>query len=583
MECYIHTISRIFNNGGNTHYVLPHFQREYIWEKEQWKELLRDLFYVHQEYEAGKQKIVHFLGLMVIVPDGMISGTIPKSRVVDGQQRLITISLILCVLRDLCKKKKKLKSYALRIETMLINQYETGYSRFKVLPSSRREDCSVYTTIVDNHSLGKRPSRILDAYRYLYREISRRISANGILPEKLYEVLVNCFQVALVILNQDNDIESPYKIFESLDGKGKILSQADLVRNYIAMTLPLDLQKQVFEDDWIKIDEMLQEQREHGKPGQLTVFLRHYLAMRRNILHPEERVYIRFRDYIEQYYQESEAFRQEISNLRLFAEYYHKLLLPNKEVHEGIQKTLIRLMPLDLSISYPFLLANYHACTNGHITTREFIHVLEIIENLLVRRYLCGLSPSILGKWFAGLWREIEQEQNGNNLVETCQKHIASTKYYPTDRQIRQAIQEVRLYGGKLPQNRAKITFVLRSIEESLWQHTDIVAQLKGNSTIEHVMPQVLTQAWKEELGDNWEQVHKDFLHTLGNLTLVTQAKNGQLGNSSFKEKKQLLLSQGLRLNAYFDHHLPCWDENAISTRAQWLTQHILTIWPTLV
>lgn len=298
MESVIRPISGIFQNGGSVHYALPHFQREYIWEQDQWKELLRDLFFLYQEHQQ-ERSIVHFLGLMGVVPDEM-SGTITKFKVVDGQQRLVTVSLILCVLKELSTKKNKNSTIAQQINMVLVNPFESGNTRFKVLPSTRRGDYATYTSLIDGHPLIGRGSRIADAYRYFHREISRRISRKEMSIEKLYEALMNHVQVVLVILNRDDEVESPYKIFESLDGKGKLLSQADLVRNYIAMTLPLGFQKQVFEEDWVKIESLLNEQNRLGKTGELTAFLRHYLAMRRQILYPEDRVYARLRDYFEQ-------------------------------------------------------------------------------------------------------------------------------------------------------------------------------------------------------------------------------------------------------------------------------------------
>lgn len=475
MESKICTISSVFHNGGNIHYVLPHFQREYIWDKEQWREFLRDLFSVYYQIDHADKPLIHFLGLMVLVPDARKSGTITRLKVVDGQQRLVTVSLIICILKELSKKKTKRlkeaeKTYCTeKMERMLFNDLEMGNERFKVLPSMRRGDCMVYTSILDGQPIKMRDSRIADAYRYLQREITKRLSDKEISTiEKLYSALVDSFQVALVSLDKDDEIESPYKIFESLDGKGRLLSQGDLVRNYIAMTLPLSLQKQVFEEV-------------------------------------------------------------------------------------------------------------------GSITPHEFAQLLLVVENLLVRRFLCSESQAALARWYTTVWDEILRRRETQSFLDACCSAFSSMKYYPTDRQLRQSVRVVKLYGtGRGKSNRAKITLILTTIEEHLWGDTEIVPTLRGNPTIEHIMPQTLTEAWKKELGEQGGQVHAAYLHTLGNLTLVTQGKNTQLSNAPFTVKRDLLLAQGFLLNKYFDKNIPYWNENAINMRADWLTQHILTIWPSL-
>ena len=159
---------------------------------------------------------------------------------------------------------------------------------------------------------------------------------------------------------------------------------------------------------------------------------------------------------------------------------------------------------------------------------------------------------------------------------------IAGT-FYPTDKYLKQSIQVFKAYSGKYSHNHTKTAFILMAIEDHLWGKADVVPHLKGPSTIEHLMPQNLTDEWKVEIGIHWEQIHKDYLHTLGNLNLVTQSRNSQLSNLSFSEKKRILLAQGLRLNKYFSDNIPCWNDRTILTRADWLTKYILEIWPSLM
>jgi uncharacterized protein with ParB-like and HNH nuclease domain len=576
MKSQVLTMSDIFQKGGDAHYILAHFQREYVWEQEQWKELLRDLFFVyhdHAEKSYDPENVpVHFMGMLIVSYDSM-KGRIPAYKLIDGQQRMITISLILCALRDLIKRKdpKLFKN----IDAMLVNSREEGDTYFKVIPNTRHDDCAIYTTIISGKHPKVKSARIAKAYTYLHRELSRQITRNQMSVDHLFTVLILGFQVACIDLEE----ESPYKIYESIDSKGKELSQVDEIRNYIAMMLPAALQEAVFHKDWVRIEEVLHEDKKRGKTGELTAFLRHYLAMRRMTIYPEDRVYARFRDYIEQDHALPLEFVQEISTLRRFAEYYRLLLSPEEETNIPVQQALIRLNKLEATPTYPLLLAAYDAQEKGAIDAVEFVDLVTLLENLMVRRYLCGQSTTILHKWFPTLWHQIERKRETASFRTACRSIIAS-KYYPADSQLRQAIYEVKLY-ERIAHHRTKITFILLSIEEHLWQETDTILQLKGHPTIEHILPQTLTDAWKGELGVQWEHWHTTAVHTLGNLTLVTQGKNAELSNSAFVEKKRLLQKHGLRLNSsYFTDNLASWNEGTIRGRGDWLMQYILAIWP---
>ncbi|GCE15091.1 DUF262 domain-containing protein [Tengunoibacter tsumagoiensis] len=582
MKSDIRTISDVFQNGGNTHFILPHFQREYVWDQEQWKELLRDLFFIYKDYASfgyDDEKIpIHFLGMLVMSYDSMKSRTIPAYKIVDGQQRMITVSLLLCVLRDLTKKRKKDIDLSRKIDALLVNPLEKNNAHFKVLPNTRYNDLNTYTSIINGNTVVSKSSRIYKAYKYLHKEVSRYISKENVPIEHLYTVLVRGFQVALV----DLEDESPYKIYESLDGKGKVFSQLDAVRNYIAMMLPADVQEEVFERDWIKIEEALNERNKVGKSGELSAFLRHYLAMCRCTLYPEDRVYARFRDYIEQEHPDAIKFTQEIGRLRRFAEYYRSLLDPQHEPDTLVRQALLWLSQFEATVTYPFLLKAYDAFHLGEIGSQDFSQLLAMLENLMVRRYLCGESVGNINKWFPLAWSEIEKIRISSSFVDAC-RQVLSSRYYPLDYQIREAVQKTTIYNGKSVLYRAKLTFVLMSIEKHLWSNTDVASlELKSPTTIEHIMPQTLTDLWKIDLGSSWDQVHKTFLHTLGNLALVSQGKNIQLSNAGFVVKREILLKQGFRMNTYFTNNIVRWDENAIRMRSEWLTQYILQIWPSL-
>lgn len=569
-------IAKVFSGGGDIQYVLPHFQREYAWEKSNWQVLLNDLLDIYEEFDPENVP-EHFLGSLVVINDGTRSGTVPVFKLVDGQQRLTTVSLFFCVLSRLAEKTKP--TLKIKIQKFLINPEESGLLRYKLLPTRKYGDQEVYLSIIEEQSqLPPNDSKIPEAFSFLYKEIESRVKREEIDVEKLFIVLSNCLQVVFIDLNQE---ERPYEIFESLNAKGKDLSQADLVRNYIAMKLPESKQGEVFDKYWSKIENLLQEKRTVGRSrlGELTAFLRHYMGFRTGILINERHVYARFRDRIEKEFKSKGAFEQEIATLKRFSEYYDKFLRPDHESDKNIRNALERLNTLEISTAYPFLLAAYDAMSQDLISHADFISGLNILENYIVRRYIVGEPTNYTNKMFPSLWREIDI----NNFVSSLTKTII-TKNYPADHKIRQSIISEQLY-DKRSESRAKITLILESINRHLSdkENSGGYTILNNESTIEHIMPQTLNKEWKEELGENWEQVYSDYIDTLGNLTLVTQEWNSGLSNSAYLLKKQKLSNHALKLNnVYFKQTISIWKEKSIRGRAEWLTSHILEIWVSL-
>ena len=397
-------------------------------------------------------------------------------------------------------------------------------------------------------------------------------------PNTIHKVIAHCFQVVYISLDGN---ESPYKIFESLNAKGKDLSQADLVRNYIAMKLPFQDQEKVFDSCWSKIETLLQEKETVGKSriGELTAFIRHYLATHSRILCAEDYIYARFRDRCEKHFTKDKDFIEEITRLSKFAEYYNCLIRPQEEKDQEIREHLQRLSKLDISTAYPFLLALYNSHDSQEISKKDFLHILKILENYLVRRYITGEFTNYLNKMFPVLWNDILKEKINQNIKEATQKLLAS-KRYPSDQDIRESIKKAKLY-EKNPRGREKLCFVLEEINRHLSKGSGGYTILEDKPTIEHIMPQTLSNEWKKSLGEDYETVYQNYLNTLGNLTLVTSDWNSSLSNRSFEEKKQRLASHALKMNSdYFSQDIAYWDEVEILQRMEFITDNFLEVWP---
>ncbi len=567
-------IARVFSNGGNIIYFLPHFQREYAWDKENWKTLLGDVYNIYDS-STSRQKTDHFLGSLVVINDGNRDGIIPAFKLVDGQQRLTTISLMLHALHDLIEDDYP--NIATNIRPLLINQHANGSSYFKIWPTKKYNDRDSYTAILNGDSSPiDTESKIPEAYKFFHKELGYKLRKHELDPAQLFIVITN--QLYVVFIDLDNR-ERPYEIFESLNAKGKPLTQPDLVRNYIAMRLPEAQQEAMFDQYWSRIEELLREERSVGRSrlGELTGFLRHYLAMQTGTLPSQKSVYIRFRDRMEKEFSDHDKFVSEIARLKRFAEYYNHLLRPDSEQDKIVATKLDRLKILEVTTAYPFLLSMYNAWKQGDISHEDFLTGLDDIENYILRRYLTNEPTNYLNKMFPTLWRDIDQAQ-----FTTSMRDLLVNRNYPGDSKVKIAILTQEIYDKRI-QTRQKINLILDTVNRYLSKGSGGYTKLDANPTIEHIMPQTLSRTWKESLGQEWQDTYQDHLHTLGNLTLVTQEWNSSLSNAPFSDKKKRLENHALKLNSdYFSRYIEKWNKNTIQARAEFLAQNILKIWPAL-
>lgn len=578
MEAKPINLSKIFTSGGEIHYVLPHFQRQYSWDLNNWNVLWKDVLAVYNEY-SKKSRLEHFLGSIVVIQDGNVSGTIQRFKLVDGQQRLTSLSLLLCAFRDLIESiNKKIFN---KISRLLINEDEEDDSYFKLLPTEKYGDREAYKKLIlAEFDLEKDSfeSTIPNAYEFFYRKLEGSLRADEIDPDRFTNALLNSFQVVFISLNSD---ESPYKIFESLNAKGKDLTQADLVRNYIAMKLPLESQEKAFKKYWEPIETRLQEQRSVGKSriGELTAFIRHYLAMCSRNLCSKENIYERFRNRCENLQEDSELIA-ELKELNQCSDYYDRLLRPDHEPNNSIRRQLKRLSIFDISTGYPFLLSVYSAWDTQDLSEDQFLEILRITENYLVRRYITGKQTNYLNKMFPSLWRDICNLVSDEIDVVTAFRQLILTKNYPTDKEVVNSIQTSKIYKR---QHNDRIYFLLESINKNLSRGTDGFTVLNNDPSVEHILPQTPEQSWKDSLGDDFQETYKDYLDTLGNLTLVTIDWNRALSNRSFEVKKGMLANHALKINSeYFSQDLRKWGSSEILNRAILLGEKILEIWPAL-
>jgi uncharacterized protein with ParB-like and HNH nuclease domain len=529
---------------GTHQYLVPLFQRPYSWKRNEWQALWDDLIDL---CEADNPR-PHFMGSIVTMPTTAVPHGVSKYVLIDGQQRLTTIFILLAALRDTAKQLEEKLSLEID-DRFLVNRYEEGADRYKLQPT--QIDRGVFYKIIRSEPQENENS-ILECYRFFEKRIQLRRPLLDL--QKIKNIICNNLSLVSVVLSADDD---PYLVFESLNAKGRPLSQADLIRNYFFMKIHVDSQESVHTKYWKPMEELLKDD--------LTEFIRHYLT-KSGIEVKKSEIYFEIKDRINT--NDALAYLEDI---HIFSQYYSKLLNPSLESQETVRKYLDRLNRLDVSTVYPFLLNCYDDWHKDRLKEEEFIAVLQILENFLIRRFVCNVQTRGLNRIFAVLYSQVSKSTDlaSDSFVERL-KLTLQNRDYPKNWEFRSRLLDVKLYG----QNRSeKCKLILESIEES-FRHKEQVSF--GKLTIEHIMPQTLTEAWKAHLGEDWAIIHELFCHTLGNLTLT--AYNSELYNYTFAEKQKYLNDSHLELNKYFKDKTS-WDRTDIEQRAEHLADIALQVW----
>lgn len=526
-------------------YVVPLFQRAYSWKKSEWQVLWDDI----AELCSLDNPRPHFMGSIVTIPTASRPEGVNKFLLIDGQQRLTTSFILLCALRDKAKQSRNKQLGEEIHQTILVNPYENGLDYYKLMPTQL--DRTAFHRIINNESPIEN-NVISECYLFF----ERKIRNSKLEFEKIKRVICNNLSVVSVVLsNEDN----AYLVFENLNAKGRPLTEADLIRNYFFMRIDVETQEEVYKKYWSPMEDMLGEY--------LTEFVRHYLTKSGKEI-KQNQIYFEIKDLISK--GEGDAISH-LKDLYIFANYYAKLLNPEREEKESIRKYLHRINRLKTFTVYPFLLNCYDELSQDRISEEDFVAILKIIENFILRRFICNVPTRGLNRVFALLYSQVSKNSNlaADSFLVRLKSDLQS-RNYPKDEEFKLRLMDVKLYG----ENRSeKAKLILESVEES-FQHKEQV--FFDKLSIEHIMPQTLNDWWKKHLGEDWEQTHQLLIHSLGNLTLT--AYNGELSNDDFPEKQTHFQKSHLELNKYF-HNKKSWCRKDIEKRGEYLAEIALQIW----
>ncbi len=495
------------------------------------------------------------MGAIVSVPARSVPVGVNKYLIIDGQQRLTTVSLLLCALRDSLDGNT-----AARIqEVYLTNRFRDPEDTLKFVPT--QADREVYRDIALDRRVPADGSLMAEAYHFFKNQLLKGSDANGdsVLPSRILTTLEQCLQVVMINLGETDD---PYLIFESLNFKGEPLTQADLVRNYLLMRFRHSLssggeQERVYSKYWRPLEDAL--------GANLTEFLRHY-AMKDGDDIKQGGIYAAIKTRLKSM-ETPQAVEEEVQSMQRFGEFYAKVLLLVPEKETTIRTRLENIKELKVTTSYPLLLRLFDARQSGQLHDAGLETCLGLIESFVVRRAVCGVPTNALNKLFLQWAKNFPRDGHVHWLHDAMSTGGASRRF-PKDSEFAPAFMDQPQYG------RGTTRFVLCRLEHS-FEHKEPVDL--SAATIEHILPQTLTQSWRDELGMDSEAIHAKFVDTFGNLTLT--AYNPELGNLSFWDKKAKLANTHIELNRWILEQSN-WRSLEITDRAKALLLKANELWP---
>ncbi|MCY3833583.1 MAG: DUF262 domain-containing protein [Chloroflexi bacterium] len=529
-------------------FVVPLFQRPYSWKKRNWEELWRDLLDISDPANSRE----HFMGAIVTMPIEMKPHGVNKFLLIDGQQRLTTILVILACIRDLAGDESDLHD---EIENIyLTNRYKQGTNRSKLLPT--QEDRKAYQGIIQN--VRQSDSSLSKLYDYFAKELAARDEdSEAIDLGKFFNSMKSQLLFVSIVLDEN---DNPYHIFHSLNATGTPLTQADLVRNHIFMHIPEEDQEDAYNDLWYPLQQ--------AYPGnQLRDYIWRFIT-KDGVPIRQIGVYDAIRRRVADL-ATSDSADHLLMDLKIVAEHYDRILDPSLETVRPIRERLQRLKRWELTTAYPLLLNLYIAFNSQAVSAQTFCDVLDVVESFVVRRHICNVPIRQLTNYFIRVFHEASGERDFVSAL--CDYLIEHN--FPTDEVFRDNWVRHQLYG---PGSRDKCKLILESLESHATQNNEPVDTRHPRITIEHVMPQSLSQAWYEELGSGADAIHVQYVHTIGNLTLTGQ--NESMGNKPFAEKKEVFAQSNFGLNKYFAG-CDSWNAESIVRRAERLGEVAVKIW----
>lgn len=560
MKGEAHPLIKLFD-GSDKRFIIPLYQRNYDWKEENCNQLFEDLMKLHYS-----QRKSHFFGSIVWKnrPDT------EDKYIIDGQQRITTVSLILIALVNATKQGAITANNTKLVDKIfnryIVDEYQTDERKVRLKPI--KNDMQAFDALIyKSEKQYIKESNVTRNYKFLYDKIIRC----GLTLDDILKAIER-LEIIEIQLGTEDDAQL---IFESLNSTGLDLSEADKIRNYLLMSLSPDEQEDLYTRFWHPIEI---ETKYNPSP-----FLRDFLTMEQGKIGKIDKIYFIFKEYAES---------KDISRAALLEYLYHFAhiysQIDNAQIgSKKLNQKINQLRTLDSTIAYPFFMPFLDYAEQQSMSEDEIYKVINIIETYWARRIICNMPSNSLTNIFATLHRDIlktmDKAEKGNlstyaDILVYILLKKGRSAIFPSDEEIATEFAARQVY--KMPTSQR--TFIIERLEnqDSVERHDIIKDLAEKNITIEHIMPQTLSEKWKTDLGSDWERIHQQYLHTMANLTLT--GYNSQYSNLSFDEKRDM--ENGFRDSAYRLNNdvKNCvqWTEKEILKRQQTLLKVIFKLWP---
>jgi hypothetical protein len=510
-----------FIEGHKIQFVIPVYQRNYDWLIDNCDQLYSDLVKLSRSNRCS-----HFFGSIVTSS----ADSSYNRLVIDGQQRLTTISLLLLA------GIKAVKDGAIEIseESKIDEAYEV-FLKAKFCNSERKiklvpieNDRIAYDKIFNEEDSFDEDSKVTRNYRHFYDLLTRKPQALSF--DQLLDAIER-LQIISIELDSDDDAQL---IFESLNSTGLALTEADKIRNYLLMSLTPEEQHMCFKNYWQKI--------EQATENQPTKFLRDYLTIQQQLQRPvrQSNIYYEWKKYMDGHER-----KEELVKMLDYAHYYQQVT-EAKLSKAKLSEKMRHICNIETDVTNVFFIQFLKYASANNLSEDEIFKVIDLVENYLARRIVCNMPGNALTQVFCALHKDVLKSieeyssanvELGNSYSDILAYHIMrrdGNYQLPRDMQFVESIKTRDAYHMLKPFQ----IFLFERLENSVHgEYNDVATDMKKkDATIEHIMPQTLNGDWKAMLGDNFEEIQDKYLHKFANLTLT--GINSELSNKPFEIKR---------------------------------------------
>lgn len=502
------------------------------------------------------KKRQHFVGSIVNIAESKSPMGIQKYLIIDGQQRMTTLTILMIALRDYLIDNPNEDVDPDTLTTMLLkNVGQKGDNRYKMILTESDKDTLI--KLIDRLPLSiNEDSNIYLNYLYF----KQQISSSELTPEQIYESIAKLQIISITLDREDGD--DPQLIFESLNSTGMDLSQSDLIRNFILMGISNDEQIDIYNNYWSPVENTFPSET---RSSDLDTFFRHYLMMKTEHFIKEEDIYEAYKAYHNN--AEFDLTKDFANDILQFGNCYTEIAFANSS-YPALNIIFSDLNKLKMDVQMPFLMYVYNDFKNDRISIDDFTCILRMTEAYIVRRSICEIPTNSLNKTFITMKRSISTNDYLNSL-KMAFIQLDSYKEFPTDLEFAQAFKEKNVYKMRIA------NYLLVKLEN--YDNKEPISY--EGFTIEHIMPQnqSLSDEWKTALGPDWESIHNTMLHRLGNLTLTKY--NSEMSDKPFSDKIPVFEKSATHNLNHYVIKQTSWNGDNINERTQKLIDIALDVW----